>query len=74
MTRLLKPTLGRLVAGLFVLLAGNCHAQAIDQPDGYGAHIPVKNDGSCGPQIVEYLEGRGMSWIVWVFDPQWSPR
>jgi endoglucanase len=43
------------------------------QPDGYGAHVPVKNDGSYGPQIVEYLEGRGMSWIVWVFDPQWSP-
>lgn len=43
------------------------------QPDGYGAHVPVKNDGSYGPQIVEYMESRGISWTVWAFDPQWSP-
>lgn len=43
------------------------------QPDGYGAHEPVKNDGSYGPQIVEYMESRGISWTAWVFDPQWSP-
>jgi len=43
------------------------------QPDGYGAHIPVKNDGSYGPQIIEYMEARGISWAAWVFDPQWSP-
>ncbi len=43
------------------------------QPDGYGAHIPVKNDGSYGPQIVEFMESRGISWTAWVFDPQWSP-
>lgn len=43
------------------------------QPDGYGAHVPVKNDGSYGPQIIEYMESRGISWTAWVFDPQWSP-
>jgi endoglucanase len=43
------------------------------RPDGYGAHIPVKNDGSYGPQIVEFMESRGISWTAWVFDPHWSP-
>jgi len=43
------------------------------QPDGYGAHVPVKNDGSYGPQIVEFMEARGISWTAWVFDPHWSP-
>jgi endoglucanase len=43
------------------------------QADGYGAHIPVKNDGSYGPQIVEFMEQKNMSWLVWVFDPNWSP-
>jgi endoglucanase len=43
------------------------------QADGYGAHIPVKNDGSYGPQIVEFMEQRNISWVVWVFDPNWSP-
>lgn len=43
------------------------------QPDGYGAHVPVKDDGSYGPRIVRYMEDRGVSWTVWVFDPDWSP-
>ena len=43
------------------------------QADGYGAHIPVKNDGSYGPQIIEFMESKGISWVVWVFDPHWSP-
>ena len=41
--------------------------------DGYGAHVPVINDGTYGPQIVEFMEERGISWTVWVFDPDWSP-
>jgi hypothetical protein len=41
--------------------------------DGYGAHIPVINDGSYGPMIAEYMEMKGISWTAWVFDPQWSP-
>lgn len=43
------------------------------QPDGYGAHIPVKDDGSYGPRIVKFLADRGISWTVWCFDPEWSP-
>lgn len=43
------------------------------QPDGYGAHIPVKNDGSYGPQMLAYTNKKGLSWIAWVFDPVWSP-
>jgi hypothetical protein len=26
-----------------------------------------------GHAITRYLEGRGMSWIAWVFDPEWQP-
>lgn len=27
-----------------------------------------------GSRIVKYLEGRGISWVAWVFDPEWEPR
>lgn len=43
------------------------------QPDGYGAHIPVKDDGSYGPRIVQFMAERNISWTVWCFDPHWSP-
>jgi hypothetical protein len=26
-----------------------------------------------GPAIVKYLEGKGISWMVWCFDPEWGP-
>lgn len=40
----------------------------------YGAHVPViNNDGSYGPNIVEYMANKGVSYTVWVFDPDWSP-
>ena len=26
-----------------------------------------------GPSIFKYLESKGISWIVWCYDPQWSP-
>ncbi len=26
-----------------------------------------------GYQVTKYLEGRGMSWTAWVFDPEWGP-
>lgn len=41
--------------------------------DGYGAHIPVINDGSYGPHISEFLSKKGISYTVWCFDPDWSP-
>jgi hypothetical protein len=24
--------------------------------------------------IIDYLEGKGISWVCWVFDPEWGPR
>ena len=24
--------------------------------------------------IIDYLEGKGISWICWVYDPEWGPR
>ncbi len=26
-----------------------------------------------GPAIIKYLEGKGISWIAWCFDPEWGP-
>ncbi len=26
-----------------------------------------------GPAIIRYLESRGISWLVWCFDPEWGP-
>lgn len=39
-----------------------------------GAHIPVISDESYGDAITQYCEQKGISWVVWVFDPQWAPR
>lgn len=40
----------------------------------YGAHVPViNNDGTYGPNIVEYMNKKGISYTVWVFDAEWSP-
>ena len=38
-----------------------------------GAHIPVISDESYGDAITAYCKERGISWVAWVFDPQWSP-
>jgi endoglucanase len=27
-----------------------------------------------GTRIINYLEGRGISWVAWCFDPEWGPR
>ncbi len=39
-----------------------------------GAHIPVISDESYGDAITKYCDDKGISWVVWVFDPQWAPR
>lgn len=39
-----------------------------------GAHIPVMADSTYGETIVTFLEKRGISWVAWVFDPDWSPQ
>lgn len=38
-----------------------------------GAHIPVIGDESYGEAITGYCDKKGISWIVWCFDPDWSP-
>ncbi|WP_448553410.1 glycoside hydrolase family 5 protein [Thalassotalea montiporae] len=40
-----------------------------------GAHVPViNNDGQYGPRIIDFMAARGISWVAWVFDPEWSPQ
>ncbi len=39
-----------------------------------GSHIPVIADETYGETIIDFLEQRGISWVAWVFDPQWSPQ
>ncbi len=41
--------------------------------DDRGAHIPVISDESYGEAITKYCKEKGISYTVWVFDPQWSP-
>jgi endoglucanase len=38
-----------------------------------GAHVPVISDESYGDAIIKYMADRGISYVVWVFDPHWSP-
>jgi hypothetical protein len=42
-------------------------------PDEKGAHIPVISDESYGEAITKYCNENGISYSVWVFDPQWAP-
>jgi endoglucanase len=46
---------------------GFCHANE------RGAHNPVVSDESYGDAITKYTAERGISWVVWVFDPNWAP-
>jgi endoglucanase len=41
--------------------------------DEKGAHVPVISDESYGDAITNYCNERGISYSVWVFDPQWAP-
>lgn len=38
-----------------------------------GAHIPVISDESYGEAITNYCAEKGISYTVWVFDPNWAP-
>jgi endoglucanase len=33
----------------------------------------MAENGEYGKTIINYLEGKGISWIAWVFDPEWRP-
>lgn len=41
--------------------------------DARGAHVPVIDDGSYVPAILDYTTEKGISLVIWVFDPHWSP-
>jgi hypothetical protein len=41
--------------------------------DERGAHVPVISDESYGDAITKYCKEKGISYCVWVFDPQWAP-
>ncbi len=34
----------------------------------------LADNGEYGEKIIGYLEGRGISWVAWIFDPDWTPR
>jgi hypothetical protein len=42
-------------------------------PDEKGVHIPVFGDETYGNALVDFSKERGISWMVWCFDPDWSP-
>ena len=42
-------------------------------PEEKGVHVPVTGDETYGKAIVDYTRERGISWVVWCFDPDWSP-
>ena len=41
---------------------------------GYGGFPGQKTDNDYGIRIIKYLESRGISWMCWVYDPEWGPR
>lgn len=41
--------------------------------DERGAHVPVKSTTEYGRALTAYTEKKGISWVAWVFDPQWAP-
>jgi endoglucanase len=38
-----------------------------------GVHVPVEGDEIYGNALVKFTAERGISWLVWCFDPDWSP-
>lgn len=34
----------------------------------------MADNGEYGIAIINYMEARGISWVAWVFDPEWGPR
>jgi endoglucanase len=41
--------------------------------DDRGAHVPVISDESYGNAITAYSDQHGISYTVWIFDPDWAP-
>jgi endoglucanase len=40
---------------------------------GFGGFAGLTDDIDYGNRIIKYLEGKGISWMCWVFDPEWGP-
>jgi endoglucanase len=38
-----------------------------------GVHIPVEGDEVYGKALSSFTADKGISWVVWCFDPDWSP-
>jgi hypothetical protein len=34
----------------------------------------IEENGEYGEAIIKYLEGKNISWICWIFDPEWYPQ
>lgn len=43
-------------------------------PEDEGAHNPVIGDETYGDAITNYCDTNEISYLIWVFDPQWAPR
>jgi len=43
-------------------------------PEEKGVHMPVEGDETYGEALVAFSARRGISWVVWCFDPDWSPH
>ncbi len=43
------------------------------EADEKGAHIPVISNASYGEAITQYCDDKDISYVLWVFDPQWAP-
>jgi hypothetical protein len=41
---------------------------------GFGTRRDSALNMEYGKAIVNYLEGKGISWLAWVFDPEWHPK
>lgn len=39
-----------------------------------GAHIPCIGDEEYGRTLMKYFKDKGISWVAWCFDPDWSPQ
>ena len=44
------------------------------QPTDRGAHIPCIGDEEYGRTLMKYFDEKGISWVAWCFDPDWSPQ
>lgn len=43
-------------------------------PDQKGAHEPCLGDEEYGRTLMDYFDEKGISWVAWCFDPDWSPQ